>query len=577
VHRIGLSLGLTIGLLAVGPVETQPVVRASPKVRALLAEMPLERQAAQLVMPWLLGNFVAFDAEGLEQARAWVDSLHVGGIVISIGSPLDVAAKLNFLQRRSRVPLLIAADLESGAAFRFPGATPFPTNMGVAATGREQDAYQMGRISGREGRAVGVHLTFAPVADVNNNPDNPIINTRSFGSDPATVGRFVAATIRGAKSVGMLTVAKHFPGHGDTETDSHLSLPFIRADWARLDRLELVPFRAAIKAGVDGIMSAHLALPRLDPDTARPATLSPLVMTTVLRDSLRFRGLVVTDALDMGALVVNYGGGEAAVRAFLAGSDLLLMPADPRVAIASIANAVRSGRIPRARLRASVTRVLAMKERLGLFQQRTVSLEGIGAVVARQASIDTARAITARSLVLVRDSGGAMDRLRQGPTDLSVVTFGEPGWVTSFPQELRKLGHRTAGFRLYPSSGPASYDSARVTLNRNPTAVFSVAVRVTSGGGPLAIPPGLAALLDESSQLRPTVVVSFGSPYLASQARSAHALLLAWTANPLTEPAAALALSGAPISGRLPIDLPPGYRIGDGLSRPASARYAVAR
>ncbi len=539
----------------------------------MIARMSLEEQVAQLVMPWLLGNYVGFDADGLAEARYWVDSLRVGGIVISIGSPLDVAAKLNFLQRRSSVPLLVASDLEGGAAFRFPGATPFPTNMGVGATGRERDAFEMGRISGREGRAVGVHLTFSPVADVNNNPANPIINTRSFGADPETVGRLVAATVRGARSAGMLTVAKHFPGHGDTDTDSHISMPVIRANWDRLARLELLPFRAAIEAGVDGIMSAHVALPGIDPDSTRPATLSPVVMTDVLRDSLRFRGLVVTDALDMGALVTRYGGGEAAVQAFLAGSDVLLMPANPREALDAMATAVRTGRIPRARLRASVARVLVLKERIGLFQRRTVSLEGVGRVVACQASMDTARSITERAIVLVRDSGGAAERLRGGPTDVSVITFGEPAWASTFPQALARRGHRVVGFRLYPTSGAASYDSARTVAGRNPSAVFSVAVRVTSGAGSIAIPEALAELIERSSRERPTVVVSFGSPYLLRQVPSTQGLMLAWTQQPLAEQAAARALSGAPISGRLPIDLPPGYRIGDGLLKPASPSY----
>jgi beta-N-acetylhexosaminidase len=524
-------------------------------------------------MPWLLGNYVGFDADGLAQARYWVDSLRVGGIVISIGSPLDVAAKLNFLQRRSALPLLIASDLEGGAAYRFAGATPFPPNMGVAATGREQDAWQVGRIGGIEGRAVGVHLTFAPVADINNNPGNPVINTRSFGGDPAMVSRLVATTIRGARSARMLTVAKHFPGHGDTEVDSHLSLPIVRASRERLAELELAPFRAAIAARVDGIMSGHLALPAIDPDTTRPATLSPLVMKDLLRDSLGFRGLVVTDALDMGALVAKYGAGEAAVQAFLAGSDLLLMPTDAREAVVAMVDAVRSGRITRSRLRASVSRVIRMKERLGLFQRRTVSLERVGRIVGRRASIDTARSITARSIVLVRDSNDVVTRLRDGPGEVAVITYGDAGWISSFPQELGKRGYRVQGFRLYPMSGAASYDSARAVAGRNPAAIISVAVRVISGSGTIAMPEPMAALIEESSQARPTVLVSFGSPYLLGQAPSPAGFVIAWAQNPLAERAAALALAGAPISGKLPIDLPPWYRIGDGLSRPATPRY----
>ena len=537
--------------------------------------MTIEQQVAQLVMPWLHGNYAGFDADGLAQARGWIDSLQVGGIIVSIGSPLDVAAKLNFLQRRSKLPLLIASDLEGGAAFRFPGATPFPTNMGVGATRREQDAFEMGRITGLEGRAVGVHLNFAPDADVNNNPANPIINTRSFGGDPAQVGRMVAAAIRGSKKAGMLSTAKHFPGHGDTDVDSHIALPVIRANWRRLEEVELIPFRAAVSAGVDAIMSAHLAVPGLSGDSTRPATLSPLVMTSVLRDSLHFKGLVATDALDMGALVTTYGGGEAAVLAFLAGTDLLLMPSSPREAITAIAAAVRAGRISKARLERSVRKILGLKEKLGLYRNRTVSLDQVGTIVGQRRFIDSARAITGRSIVLVRDQGGAVEQLREGPRDVAVITFGEPGWSTSFPSQLAKRGHRVTNFRLFPGSGPASYDSALATAAKTPSAIFSVAVRVSSGSGTIAMPVALADIIEISSSARPTILVSFGSPYLLSQSPTVTALLLAWTNNALTEQAAAAALSGAPISGALPIDLPPIYRMGAGLIRLATPSYAA--
>ncbi len=563
-----------VGLLAVtGPMAAQ--FKPTATARARLKRLTIRDQVAQLVMPWLLGDYVGFDANGLAQARAWIDSLHVGGIIISIGAPGDVAAKLNFLQGRSALPLLIASDLEGGAAFRFPGATPFPTNMGIGATGREQDAYEMGRITGLEGRALGVHLNFAPVADINNNPANPIINTRSFGGHPETVGRLVAAAIRGTKSTGMLATAKHFPGHGDTDVDSHIALPVIRADWNRLASVELVPFRAAIRAGVDAIMSAHLAFPGFDGDSTRPATLARSVLTGILRDSLGFRGLTVTDALDMGALVAAYGGGEATVRAFEAGTDLLLMPANPRDAIDAMTAAVESGRISRRRLTESVLKVLTIKEHLGLFRRRTVSLDRVGSIVAQRSFMDTARAITARSLVLVRDSGDAVAKIRETNGDVALVTYGDPSWETALPRLLTRRAHRVLSFRLYPTSGPASYDSARAVLARAESAVFSVAVRVASGAGTIAMPAALGEIIESTSRTQSTVMVSFGSPYLLSQAPGPGGYLLAWTASPTTEAAVANALSGAPITGRLPIDLPPIYHIGDGLMMPATIRFTA--
>jgi beta-N-acetylhexosaminidase len=295
----------------------------------------------------------------------------------------------------------------------------------------------------------------------------------------------------------------------------------------------------------------------------------------LLRDSLRFDGLVVTDALDMGALVAHYGGGEAAVRAFEAGSDLLLMPANPAEAIGAMVEAVKSGRVSRERLRQSVGRVLKMKEQLGLFRRRTVSLERLPRVVGRKAFSDTARAVAARSVVLVRDSGAVVTRLRSAPAQVTVVTYADPSATPSFATQLARRGHRVTSFRLFPVSGPASYDSARTVLERSPIAVFAVAVKVTSGSGSIAMPPALAALIETASQAQPTVLVSFGSPYLLSQSPSPQVFLLAWTSNQFTEEAAARALTGAAVTGRLPIDLPPGYRIGDGLALPSTEVRAL--
>src|SRR5215210_3367269 len=240
------------------PQPTQFPGQPSPAevdVEQLLESLSLRDRIAQLVMPWIPGSYAAFDDEAFARMQVWVDSLHVGGLLVSVGSPLDVAAKLNRLQERSPLPLLIGSDLEAGTAIRLNGGTPFPPNMGVGATGRDSDAYEIGRITALEGRAVGIHLAFAPVADVNNNPANPIINTRSFGEEPHTVGRLVAAEIRGLQDHGMLATAKHFPGHGDTGTDSHIGLPVVLADWKRLDSVELVPFRDAVAAGVTAVMS----------------------------------------------------------------------------------------------------------------------------------------------------------------------------------------------------------------------------------------------------------------------------------------------------------------------------------
>ncbi|HSE28591.1 MAG TPA: glycoside hydrolase family 3 N-terminal domain-containing protein [Gemmatimonadales bacterium] len=548
-----------------------PVPAADATAEQVFATLPLHAKAAQLVMPWIAGGYAAWDDPALVRAARWVDSLGVGGIIVSIGSPFEVAARVNHLQGLAAVPLLVASDLEAGTAIRLTGGTPFPTNMGVGATGREQDAWEMGRITAIEGRAVGVHLTFSPVADVNNNPANPIINTRSFGEDPAAVGRLVAGAIRGAQEHGMLATAKHFPGHGDTGTDSHIALPLIAADWARLDSLELVPFRAAIAAGVAAVMSAHVAMPALTGGDARAATVSPGVLGGILRDSLGFEGLAVTDALDMGALVSAYGPGEAAVLALEAGADLLLQPADPAAAVAAVVQSVESGRVSEARLDRSVRKLLGIKERLGLFRRRLVPLDSVPAAVGVRANLAVAGEVAARALVLVRDSLGAVDSLRARPQPVSLILYGDdtsPTAGRTLAAELRRLGREPTVVRLAPASGPASYDSARALLAAERPVVVAAAVRVSAWRGTLGLPDSLVALIEESSRIRPTTLVSLGSPYLILQTPGVQGYLLAWSAGPLTEAAAAAALAGvAPITGTLPIRLPPHYPLGHGLRR----------
>jgi beta-glucosidase-like glycosyl hydrolase len=557
-------------LMLVIPQAAASAQSASPRVARLLRTLTVRQQVAQLVMPWLAGTYAAFDDRALDRARAWVDSLEVGGIIISIGSPLDVAAKLNFLQRRSGLPLLVASDLEGGTAIRFNGGTPFPTNMGVGATRSEMDAWRMGRITGVAGRAAGVHVTFSPVADVINHPDNPIMNTRAFGGDPRLVARFVAATVRGIQSTGMLATVKHFPGHGDTDVDSHLALPIIRTSYQRLDSLELLPFRAAIAAGVSTVMSAHIALPELAEPDSVPATLAPEILTGLLRDSLGFRGLVVTDALDMGALVNSYGAGEAAVRAFLAGSDLLLMPADPSIAITAMVRAVEQGRIPRARLAASVRRMLEIKEKAGLFARRTVNLDSVGYTIGKRAHRDSARAASARALVLVRDSSGIVDSLRAGPRPIALVSYADASGGNvgqTLGAELSRRGYRLRTFRLTTASGPASYDSAATVAAAAPLTVFVTSIRISDRRGAIGLPPPLARLIDKASSERPTMLITLGTPYLLRQVPTVPAYLIGWTANPLVEEAVAAALAGAPISGMLPIDLPPFYLMGHGVKK----------
>jgi len=541
----------------------------SVSVDSLLAGLTVRQQVGQLVIPWLSGSYTALDDSLFQIAARWVDSLEVGGLIISVGSPLDIATKLNALQQRSRLPLLVSADLEWGAAMRVIGATAFPQIMAVGATGDPHDAYTIGAAAAVEGRAVGIHVNFAPDADVNNNPANPIINIRSFGEDPRTVSRLVAEYVRGLHEHGMLATLKHFPGHGDTQTDSHIGLPIITAGYARLDSLELVPFRAGIAAGADVVMSAHIAFPALT-GSNEPGTLSAAVLTGLLRDSLRFVGLVATDALTMGAIVAKYGAGEATVRAFLAGSDLLLMPADPDSAVRAMTAAVATGRVTPQRLAQSVRRVLEIKRRLGLFERRTVSLDSIPPVVGSRRFQDAANDVAVRSLTLVRDVGGRLHALRARRGRVALIAYADEanGSVGQFLTDLLRQGGDTVEyFRLWPMSGTLSYDTARATIARAPATVFVANVRPISSKGNIALPDSLAQLITGTDAARPTVLVSLGSPYLLNQTPTIRSYLIAWSGVRASERAVALALLGrVPIGGHLPARIPPDYPLGWGVT-----------
>jgi beta-glucosidase-like glycosyl hydrolase len=294
----------------------------------------------------------------------------VGGFIVGVGPSYSTASFLNELQGGSKVPLLMTADLEWGPGTRLRGATVLPINMAIGAAGAPSLAYEAGRITGLEARAAGLHVAYAPVADVNVNPRNPVINTRAYGGDAALVSARVVEFVRGARSAGLLTVAKHFPGHGDTEVDSHIDLPIIHVDRRRADVVELVPFRAAVDAGVAGVMSAHIAFPALAGDST-PATLSHRLMTGLLQEELGFRGLVITDALDMGAIVRRYGKREAAVLALEAGADILLMPPELAPAVEAVVAAVESGRVTESRIDHSVRKLLRAKAELDLARMLT--------------------------------------------------------------------------------------------------------------------------------------------------------------------------------------------------------------
>ena len=380
---------------------------------SVLATMPLRDKAAQMVWPWILGDYTAVDNAAWTRVETDDPRAEARRRHHLRWRPIDIAVKTNALQRAASLPLLIGADLETGAAFRarggyfipnaidLGGATAFPYQMGLGATRDTTLAYEMGRVTALEGRALGIHMAFAPVLDVNNNPKNPVIAARSFGENPQLVARMGGRFIRGIQDNGMLATAKHFPGHGDTEQNSHLELARVDASRARLDSVELLPFREAIRAGVSGVMTFHGYLPALDTNRTA-ATLSPKIMLDLLRKQMGFRGILVTDALDMNGVLGKATMAEVTQLAVAAGNDVLLMPTDVPIAIDAVVAGVRSGRFTEARVDSSVRRLLMAKHKMGLDRNRYVDVEKVRDIVADSANLAPARLAAERAITLVR-------------------------------------------------------------------------------------------------------------------------------------------------------------------------------
>lgn len=559
------------------PPEPPARPRAVAPATSLWAEktlkgLSLEQKVGQMIGVRAFGIYTNPRSAEYKALIEEVESLQVGNITLFESDVYAVPHILNELQRRARVPLLVAADLERGLSFRVRrGVVPLPYAMAIGATRSEDAAYFSGLVTGREARAIGIHWTFAPVADVNNNPDNPVINIRSYGEDADLVGRLSAAYVRGARAGSLLTTAKHFPGHGDTATDSHLTLPVISADRARLDRVELPPFVSMFKAGVDAVMVAHIAVPSVDA-SGDPASLSHLVTTGLLRDQLKFQGLIVTDAMEMSGLDVAWSG-EAAVRAVMAGCDLVLLPRDAKIAVREIVRAVREGRIAESQIDASVLRLLKTKESLGLDRNRLVDESQIGKDVGRPEDIEQANRITEASLTLVKNEGNVVPLAVEKPLRILHLVLSSDvknDSISGIPEsEFARRYVQTVTRYLGPDLRPDLCDEvvSQAQSGAFSHVVVSAFVRVTSSKGTASMDGSHARLLTRLSQAGPPlVVIAFGSPYLLRQAPEIPVYLAAYGGVESAQRAAIGALFGEfDIRGELPVTLPGLFPFGHGL------------
>ena len=554
-------------------------------VESTLGKMTVDEKIGQLLFTTYYGVFTSTDSPAYQQLLHDVRDLHVGGfIVITHGSPLGVvksqayptAVLANQLQTKSKLPLLIGADFERGTAMRYDEGTSFPTAMAVAAGGNPKDAYTMGKITALEARATGVSWVYAPDSDVNSNPANPIINTRSFGENPQRVAEFVTAFIKGVDDGGALAAAKHFPGHGDSAADSHIDLPVISATRERLEHLELVPFRAAIAAGVDTIMTGHLSVPALEPDPNTPATLSPKILQGLLRKELGFHGLIVTDAMDMGGITVRYAPGEAAVRAVAAGADCLLMPPVPEAAFEALQGAVRSGRISKQRLDEAVRRILQAKARLGLNNGRLVDVNALNHRFGSVAWQKEAQEISDRGITLLRDGPHRLPLDGTKPSRALLLAFyadPEPYPGEDLERELRSRFDSVTALRadtrfvnasILRLPSPDTYD----------VAIVAFFVRVSDRKGNVDVPPEQAALAEQVYKTgKPVITLAFGSPYLIEGFPQAETWLAAFGISDVAQISSARALFGEiPVRGHLPVTVPRvNLKAGFGMEVPANA------
>jgi beta-glucosidase-like glycosyl hydrolase len=595
---------LVTALVLTAPAAQTPLPETLDKTAArwvdeTFKKMSLADKVGQLVVSSISSTYLSSDTDTFDTLSRKVRDLRVGGFhvfggaepipnvllnnnygSVILGQPLEAASLLNRLQALSAIPLLNTADFEAGAGFRIQGATVFPRAMAVGAAADERLAFEAARITAIEARALGVHVNFAPIADVNNNPRNPVINTRAFGEKPEAVGRLASAYVRGMHAGGMLATLKHFPGHGDTDVDSHIGLPIINHPRERLDDVELAPFRAGISAGADAVMTAHIQLPALDPAEFSPATLSQPIVSGLLRGQMKFEGLIYTDSMAMDAVARRLSPGDAAVRAIKAGNDVVLHSPDDEAAVAALKSAVEKGDIPQAQLEASVRRVLVAKARLGLHKTRLVSLDELAKVVGGRAGAAVAQELSRRSITLVKDERNQVP-LRV-PREASVLYLSvldySSGWRIAAPSrtflaELRQRWPATTAIELSDRSTTSEIDLVRASAGRYDAIVASVFVRAASGSGRMDLAPSLVRLLSDVARTttntsKPFVTVFFGNPYVPLGLPSLPAMLLTYDFYDLTEASAVRALTGdAPITGHLPIALPGMFEAGWGIVR----------
>lgn len=559
-----------------------------PDASAALRGLSLHDRIAQLIIVRGYGDYPPSDNAEYRKFTRWIVDDHVGGFIVAghirngsvvNAQPFEMATFINHMQRLTKTPLLVGSDFERGASMRVAQTARFPYFMAFGAAHDLAATRELGATTAREARTLGITWVFAPDADVNNNPDNPIINTRSYGEDPQAVAAGVSAFIEGAHSDPqqyVLVAAKHFPGHGDTSEDSHMQVAKLDQPRERIESVELVPFRAAIQHGADAIMTAHMAVPAFEPQQL-PATLSPNILTGLLRNELDFKGLIVTDAMEMQAITSLYSQGEAAVRAIEAGADVLLMPIDPDACIRAIETAVSHGRISLQRINTSAAKVLAAKQRAGLFRNRLVSLDAISDDLEEQKADHLAQRVADEALTLVKDDKHLFPATN--PDGACLVVMAENEFSQRGEALASELQRGMPGLKTYLVN-PNVPDTLLTAISQDVAhcTKLYVAAFITVGAnrGSVALEGGLNAFLTTLMHgTVPLALISLGNPYLLRDFPDVAAYAATFSTSATSEVAAAKGILGLiAIGGKLPVSIPGIAKVGDGIDVPAKPKTA---
>lgn len=555
-------------------ITLEGIEKPSP-VDSLLASMTLDEKIGQLFVVPAYGTFSSESDLSLLRLKRVVEEFHVGGLIFFRGDIYNQVLLTNRLQQVARYPLWITQDMEFGAAMRVNGTTRFTPAMGIAATGNPENAFLKGYITGLEATALGVHQIFAPVMDVNNNPDNPVINVRSFSADPHLVGVYGNEFIRGAEAAGVLSTAKHFPGHGDTDTDSHLALPVITHDYARIDSVELAPFRMAVSNGLRSIMTAHIAFPNISRNPGLPGTLDESILQTLLVDSLGFDGLVVSDGLEMLGISRYYSPGDAVILALNAGVDVMLISPDEITAITELKHAVESGRISEERIDRSVRKILEKKVEFGLFEDRFTDPEALPALINRPEHQAVADRIARESVTLLRNRGEHLPIRQKDYPNILLVAVSDGNRHSSADLLAREFRRYHSGVRFHSIDDRTSQEEIGDLMRdaeRADLIVIGSFIMVRSHH-PIQMPSKQLDILRRlTGSEKPSILLAFGNPYVVRDLPDLDAHLLAWSSSGDQVRQTIPSLFGASaITGRFPGVVPGMYDIGSGLTLPQTA------